>query len=377
MIRLSEPFMWGNEKKYIDKAIAKNEIAIGSYLHEFENEIKKYTSAKGCALCSSGTAGIHLALKALGVTDLDEVLTPTLTFIATINAIKYLNAKPIFFDCDKYSNVEVSHLKRFILNNTTFKSGFSYNKKTNQRVSALIIVHVWGNSCDFHELAELCRERNIKIVEDASESLGSFVNNLHTGLIGDAGVISFNGNKIITTGGGGCIISNNLELIDKANYYLSQSKDDPINFVHNELGFNYRLSNISAAMGYAQILNLEAILEKKKFINTNYRALIRDEKKYFLREVPDHGSQNHWLNLVTFINPVNIENLIYKMSQEKIEVRPIWHLCHMQPFLENEKVPYKISNASKIRSSSLCLPSSVILDLDELSKVISMISKYA
>ena len=267
--------------------------------------------------------------------------------------------------------------KSLFLEDTFFKDGYSYNKKTKNRVSAILIVHVWGNANDFTEILSLCRERNIRILEDASESLGSFTNDAHTGLIGDLGVFSFNGNKIITTGGGGCILSNNSSLLEKVEYLSQQSKDDPINFIHNEIGFNYRMSNISAAIGYGQILHIDEILIKKKLLRDKYDYIVSKTKDLILRPIPERGTHNCWLNLITFNKKVDLIKITHQLDEDGIQVRPVWQLCHLQSYLTEYPVPYPIVNAKKIRESSLCLPSSYDLELDLIELILQKVSKYA
>ena len=200
----------------------------------------------------------QVSLRLSGVKAGDEVIVSTLTFIASVNAISYNNATPIFMDTDKYYNIDAEKTIEFIKNETIFKNGFTYNKKTNNKISAMMVVHVWGNACLFDELIILCNNRNISVVEDAAESLGTFFNdgeykNKHTGTIGQLGCLSFNGNKIITAGGGGMILTNNKLIGEKARYLSTQAKDDPVKYVHNEIGYNFRLTNIQVASGIGSI----------------------------------------------------------------------------------------------------------------------------
>ena len=302
-IPLSEPYIIGNEITYIKNSIQKRELTFGKYCNLFNNSIKKLTKSKYSILCSSGTAALHISMKVAGVKEDDEVIVPTLTFIATINSIAYNNASPIFMDTDDYFNLDEDKSISFIKKNTYFKNGYSYNKKTKKRISALIIVHVWGNAAKVNKLIKLCRIKNIKVIEDATESLGTFYkkNNKkykHTGTIGDLGCISFNGNKIITAAGGGAIISNNKKYIEKANYYINQSKDNELFYIHNEIGFNYRLSNVQSAIGFAQLKSLKKIINYKSKIRDKYINAFKYNNNFAIYSNPDYSINNNWMNLL-------------------------------------------------------------------------------
>ncbi|MBT6113361.1 MAG: aminotransferase class I/II-fold pyridoxal phosphate-dependent enzyme, partial [Candidatus Marinimicrobia bacterium] len=269
MIPLSVPYLNGNEWKYIKECLDTNWVSsAGRYVDLFEQKIAEYTGAKYAVACVNGTAALQVSLQLAGVQQGDEVIAPTLTFIAPINAIAYNGASPVFMDADDFYNIDPVKIIRFIENETKFKDGFSYNKSSGNRISAFVPVHVWGNACWLDKLVNICAERNIAIVEDASESLGTRYTrgnfkDKHTGTIGKLGCISFNGNKIITAGGGGMILTDDDELAQKARYLTTQAKDDPIKYLHHEIGYNFRLTNVQAALGVAQLEQLPSILEKK------------------------------------------------------------------------------------------------------------------
>ena len=272
MIPLSVPNLKGNEKKYLKECIDTEFVSsVGKFVDLFEKKISRYTNSKYAVACTSGTAALHLSLRIIGVKSQDEVIVPTMTFIATANAIKYLNASPIFMDCDEYYNIDVKKLLNFLKFNTFFKNGYTYNKKTKKIIKAIIPVHVSGNAVNLKPILNICKKKNILIIEDAAEALGTFyIDNKkkgkHAGTIGDIGCLSFNGNKIITSGGGGMIITNNKELAKKARYLSTQATNDSINYVHNEIGYNYRLTNIQAAVGLAQLEKINLFIKKKKYI---------------------------------------------------------------------------------------------------------------
>lgn len=267
MIGLHPPYLNLNAMKYLKECISRGWVSTsGNYVDKFEEKIKKFTGSKYAIACNSGTSALHISLKLAGVLEGDEVIAPTVTFVATINSIIYNLGKPVFMDCDEYYNIDPKKTIDFLKNNTFKKNNKTYNKKTNNRISAIIITHVWGHAAEIFELVTECRSRNIKIIEDASESLGTRYKSgkKHTGTLGLFGVFSFNANKIITTGSGGMIITNNHQLAKRAKYLSTQAKNDLIFFIHNEIGYNYRMTNISAAIGLSQISEIKKFINKKK-----------------------------------------------------------------------------------------------------------------
>jgi dTDP-4-amino-4,6-dideoxygalactose transaminase len=311
----------------------------------------------------------------------EEVIVPTLTFIAPVNTIKYLGAEPIFMDADEFCNIDVNKTVEFIETETKFKNNISYNKKTGKIVRAVLPVHVFGNAADLESLQNICAERNIVILEDASESLGTIytkgkLKGQHTGSVGQMGCISFNGNKILTSGGGGMIICNDEESYKKAVYLTQQAKDDPVNFIHNEIGYNLRLSNIQAALGLAQMENIEKALKIKKKINNFYRENLNLTDGLTLMNSPGYADNNNWLSILRveeeiFGKPSSF--LIDKLRNKSIEVRPIWKLNHLQrPYLNNQT--YKIEKAEELVSTAVSLPSSISLTSEQLNKIIKVIN---
>ncbi len=332
IIQLNIPNLKGNEKRYIQNCISTNWISTsGKYIGQFEKKLCEFTKSKNAIACINGTAALQISLKIVGVKNEDEVIVPTLTFIAPVNAIKYNNAIPIFMDADQTHNLDINKTIDFIKNNTFFKKKFSYNKKSKRRISAIIPVHVWGNAVNLEKLISLCKKKNIKIVEDASESLGTFytegkLKGKHTGTVGDVGCISFNGNKIITTGGGGVILTNNNSYAKKARYLISQAKNDTLNFVHNEIGYNFKLTNIHAAIGLGQLEKINYYLRKKKEINNFYQKNIKNKKLFFLKS-PKYAKNNYWMNILTIKNLKNdnkAKKFLKKFLKNDIESRYIW-----------------------------------------------------
>ncbi|MBT6470734.1 MAG: LegC family aminotransferase [Candidatus Marinimicrobia bacterium] len=381
-IPLSVPSLNGNELQYVKECIDTEWVSsAGKYVDLFEQKIAEYTGSKYVIACVNGTAAIQVSLRLAGVGAGDEVIVSTLTFIASVNAITYNNATPIFMDADKYYNIDAEKTIEFIKNETVFKNGITYNKKTNNKIAAIIPVHVWGNACWLDELVELCNKQNIAIVEDAAESLGTFYNagkykGKHAGTIGKLGCLSFNGNKIITTGGGGMILTDVKTLEEKAKYLSTQAKDDPIRYIHDEVGYNFRLTNIQAALGVAQLEQLPAILKRKKEIYDFYQSKIENIEGLSLSKVPDYADNNHWLNLLKIDSKVynqDREVLMKRLEGNGIQTRPVWKLNHEQkPYKDYQH--FKVEKAKELVKNSLCLPSSSNLSNENLNKIVSALN---
>ena len=382
-IGLSEPFIFGKEYEYIKECLDTGWVSSsGRFVNLFEEKIASYTGAKFAIACSSATSALFISLKILGVKRGEEVIVPTLTFIAPVNTIKYLGAEPVFMDSDEFCNIDINKTIEFIESETEFKNNFSFNKETGKIIRAILPVHVFGNAVDLERLQNICDERNIMILEDASESLGTLytmgkLKGKHTGSVGQMGCISFNGNKILTSGGGGMIISNDEEFSAKASYLTNQAKDDPVNFIHNEIGYNLRLSNIQAALGLAQMENIEQALQKKKKNNHFYKENLNSTDGLTLMNPPSYADNNNWLSILRVEEKIYGESsssLIDRLRDESIEVRPIWRLNHLQkPYLTNQN--YKIEIAKELLDSVVCLPSSVSLTSEQLERIINIINR--
>lgn len=382
-VPLSAPSLQGNEWQYVKECLDEEWVSsAGKYVDLFEQKIAEYTGSKYAVACVNGTSALHLSLKLVGVEPGDEVITPTLTFIAPVNAIAYNRANPVFMDADKYYNLDQEKTIDFIKKGTVFKDGFTRNKKTGNRISAIVPVHVWGNAACLDELVPLCVERNIPIVEDASESLGTFYSTgkfkgRHTGTIGKLGCLSFNGNKIITTGGGGMILTDSEELGEKTRYLTTQAKDDKIQYIHNEIGYNYRLTNIQAALGVAQMEQLLKFLQRKKEIHMQYLSKIKNIAGLKLTKTPDYANSNYWLNILQIDEKIFGEDrkiLMARLENKGIQTRPLWHLNHLQKPYQNSFF-FNIDNALKLLDKSLCLPSSTNLNNRDLDFITELIKK--
>ena len=381
-IPLSVPSIKGNEWEYLKECLDTEWVSsAGKYVDLFERKIAEYTGAKYAIACVNGTSALQVSLRLVGVKPGDEVIIPALTFIAPINAVTYNNGIPIFMDADEYYNIDIEKTIEFIKNETFFQDGYTLNKSTKNKISAIVPVHVWGNAAWLDELIPLCTERNIAIIEDASESLGTFYNQgicsgKHTGTIGEVGCLSFNGNKIITTGGGGMILTENEELADKARYLTTQAKDDPVRYIHHEIGYNFRLTNIQAALGVAQLEQLSDFLERKREIYKQYVEALKTIEGLTIAAVPKYADNNHWMNLMqidSIIYGEDRESLMQRLEKNGIQTRPVWALNHQQTPYKNCN-NYQIGNANKLVENSLCLPSSSCLTDENINKIISQLN---
>ena len=381
-ISLNAPHLFKDEKKYIDECIKTNWVSsAGKFIDEFENKISSYTNSKYAIACSSGTAALHLSLKVSGVKKNDEVLVPSLTFVATINSILYVDAIPVFLDCDEFYNINTAKLIDFINNKTYFKNGYSYNKLSKRKISGILPVHVWGNAVDLKKITKLCEEKNIKIIEDASESLGTFydnsLSNKHTGTIGEIGCISFNGNKIITTGGGGIILTNKKSLYKRCQYLSTQAKNDPIMFKHNEVGYNYRLNNMQAALGLGQLKNIDKILNNKLTIYNFYKEEFKKNKNFDISKRPPFSNNNNWMNVIKINSKkkINLKKIINEFYNRKIQIRPVWYPNHLQKIFKKFQSE-DMKNTLKLVNCSICIPSSSNLKKDELKRISTELKNF-
>jgi perosamine synthetase len=383
MIPLCAPNINGNEWLYVKECLDTEWVSsAGKYVDLFEQKIIEYTGAKYAVACINGTAALQVSLRLAGVNSGDEVIVPTLTFIAPVNAIAYNGASPIFMDVDKYYNLDIEKTIDFIQNETFLKNGFAYNKRSNKKIAAIMPVHMWGSPVWLDELISICNKNNITIVEDASESLGSFYNKgkfnqYHTGTLGMMGCISFNGNKIITSGGGGMILTNDISLMKESRYLTTQAKDDPVRYIHNEIGYNFRLSNVQAALGVAQIEQLPQFIERKCDIYNFYKTSINSFDGLRIADVPSYAENNHWMVILQIDKDVygeSREELMSRLNKKNIQTRPAWSPIHLQKPYQTCQT-YCIENAQQLVDISLCLPSSTNLTNSELVEVINALEK--
>lgn len=377
LIPLSEPLINGNEWKYIKECLDTGWVSsAGKYVERFENAICEFTGSKYAIACVNGTSALQVALRLVGVQPGDEVLVPTITFIAPVNVVRYLNAEPILMDCDEYYNIDIQKTLQFLEDETDYINGVTINKRTGCRISGIIPVHVFGNAVDLEALLPVCRERNIKIVEDATESLGTYyirgeLRSRYTGIVGDIGCYSFNGNKIITTGGGGMIVTNNPDYAEKARYFTTQAKDDPVRYVHNEIGYNFRMTNIQAALGVAQLERLNEFIEIKQNNYWFYKDKINSIDGLHLQETPDYAHVNFWhyaLQIQSNIYSKGKEKLMAFLAEKGIQTRPLWYPNHLQKPYRNCQ-SYQIEHAVEMWQKTLNIPCSVNLTKIDIERV--------
>jgi perosamine synthetase len=360
-IPLHEPRFIGNEKKYIQECIGTGFVSsVGKFVTLFEERIASYTGAKCAVACVNGTCALHLALKIAGVKENDEVLTQPLTFIATANAITYSNAKPLFLDIDKDTlGLLPDSLHAFLKENTKIKNGTCFNKKTNRRISACIPVHVFGHPLRIDRIVDICKKYHIPVIEDAAESMGSLYNDKHTGTFGKIGVLSFNGNKIITTGGGGMLLFNDKALARHAKHLSTQAKvPHAWEFKHDEIGYNYRMPNINAALGIAQLEKLDLFIKRKRELAKEYENFFKEIGIAFLKEPPNARS-NYWLNTIMFKNRLERDAFLEYANKKGVMARPAWCLMNTLPMFKTCQA-YNITNASELADRLVNIPSSVI-----------------
>ena len=381
-ISLHQPFLDNQDLKLLKNAFQSNWISSGgNYTNKFENLLKKKLNSKNLTCLINGTSSLQISLKIAGVKTGDEVIVPTTTFVATINSIIYNSAKPLFFDIDDYFNLDEEKVIDFLTKHTFTKNRNVYNKFTKNKISAIIIVHTFGNACFFENLYNFCKDKNIKIIEDAAESLGTYYKTgkfkkKYTGTIGFAGCLSFNGNKIVTSGGGGAIISKNKNIIKKVNHLITQAKTDPINFIHDQVGYNMKISNLHSSIGYSQLKKIEKFIKIKKEIHKTYLKKFEEFEEFKIMKTPRYSSNNYWLNILeikTKNNKYASEVLIKKLIKNNIDSRSVWFPNHLQkPF--KKFFHYKIDKAIKKTKNALCLPSSCNLKISEIHKIVYLLT---
>ncbi len=374
MIPLSVPHLGGNEWTYVKECLDTAWISsAGTFVDRFEEAVAGYTGAGHAVACVNGTAALQVALELVGVTAGEEVLVPTVTFVATVNAVAYLGARPVFMDADPFYNLDVEKTREFLDRQTEMRGAACVNRATGRRIAAILPVHVFGNAADLDALLPACQERGIAVVEDAAESLGTvYADGRHTGTLGAVGCLSFNGNKIITTGGGGMILTDDPALADRARYLTTQAKDDPVRYVHDAVGYNFRLTNLAAALGVAQMEQLPDFLERKREHWLAYRDAIAGIDGLELADVPKGARNNHWMD------PLRIdaarygqdrEELMARLGSKGIQTRPLWLPNHLQrPFRDHQA--HRIERALELHEQTLMLPCSAGLTAEQRETVV-------
>ncbi|EGT2875694.1 UDP-N-acetylbacillosamine transaminase [Campylobacter coli] len=378
---LSPPHMGDNELKYIEEVFKSNYIApLGKFVNRFEESVKDYAQCENALALNSATAALHLALRVAGVEQDDIVLASSFTFIASVAPICYLKAKPVFIDCDETFNIDIDLLKLAI-------------KESEKKPKALILTHLYGNAAKMDEIVKICEKENIILIEDAAEALGSFYKGRALGTFGEFGAYSYNGNKIITTSGGGMLIGKDKQKIERARFYSTQARENCLHYEHLDYGYNYRLSNVLGAIGVAQMEVLEQRVLKKREIYEWYKEFLGDSF-VFLDEL-ENSRSNRWLStaLIDFDkNEMNayqkcieisqkdlilhpkISKLITDLQKEQIETRPLWKAMHTQEVFKGAKA-YVNGNSELFFKKGICLPSGTAMSKDNVREISELIIK--
>jgi pyridoxal phosphate-dependent aminotransferase EpsN len=372
-IFLSPPHMSGDEMAYINDAFQSNWVApLGPHVDEFERELAGFLGVKAAAALSSGTAAVHLALRLLGVGPGDVVFCSTLTFIASVNPVLYQGGRPVFIDSEPESwNMSPAALAR----------AFADAEKTGNLPKAVIVVNIYGQSADMAPLLAICDRYGVPVLEDAAESLGAAYRGKASGTLGSAGVFSFNGNKIITTSGGGMLVSDDAAGVEKVRFWATQARDPVRHYQHSEVGYNYRLSNVLAAIGRGQLRVLEERVKARRAIFENYLAALADVDGFDFMPEASFGTSTRWLTTLT-VRPercgVTPGQLIDALSSQNIEARPVWKPLHLQPLFQGcSYYPHELNNSvsDSLFEKGLCLPSGSSLSSGDQYRVIDCIRK--
>ena len=362
-VPLSVPKFIGNEKKYLEECIDSTFVSsVGPFVDRFEKDMSAYTGAKRAVVCVSGTNALHMALMLVGVERDDEVLTQALTFIATCNALSYIGAHPVFLDVDRSTmGLSPDAVKEWLAKNAEIRNGQCYNKRTGRRVNACVPMHTFGHPVRIEELANICNENHIELVEDAAESIGSKYKGIHTGLFGKVGALSFNGNKTITTGGGGMLLFMDEELGALAKHLTTQAKiPHRWEFKHDHIGYNYRMPNINAALGCAQLEHLDEYIANKRATAAAYAEYFRgvDGIEFFTE--PENSFSNYWLNVVILPDYDKQQQFLQETNDNGVMTRPIWELMNRLPMFENCETD-SLENTQFFADRVVNIPSSVRL----------------
>jgi len=362
-IPLHSPVFEGNEKQYLEECIDSTFVSsVGKYVDKFEEIVAEYTESKKAVVCVNGTNALHIAMMFAGVEKNTEVITQPLTFIATANAISYCGAHPVFIDVDKDTmGLSPKALEEWLSNNVAIDGkDIPVNKLTKRKITACVPMHTFGHPCRIDQIVEICNEFNIPVVEDAAESLGSFYKSQHTGTLGKLGILSFNGNKTITTGGGGMILTQDENLGNHIKHITTQSKiTHPWEYMHDEIGYNYRMPNINAALGVAQMERLNDYLINKRNTAQQYR-LFFDNSEIEFKEEPGNSRSNFWLNAVILQDKLQRDEFLQFTNDHLVMTRPIWRLMNELEMFKNCQTG-NLKNAQWLQDRVVNIPSSVNL----------------
>ena len=379
MIPLSIPKIDGNESKYVLDCLTTGWISsAGSYVTQFEEMVAEYAGAKYGVACMNGTAGLHIAQVLLGVTEDDHVIAPNVTFIATLNAIKYTGASPILIDVNVDNwQMDLDLLEKYLQENTETKTSnngtFSFDKSTGKRIRAIMPVHVLGNIGDMNRMLKITEKYHLDIIEDSTEALGSTFNGKHAGTFGKIGVFSFNGNKIISTGGGGVIVTDDEDIAKRARHITTQAKVSAMDYIHDEIGYNYRLVNVLAAIGVAQMETFPETLAAKKAMDAFYRENLAGVGDIKFQEIPEGTDPNCWL--FTFSSSRMRELLAY-LNKNGVQSRPFWMPMNQLAMFMDDIYFNENDVSAEVYEGSISIPSSAGITKEQLTKVVETIKEF-
>ena len=382
MIPLSIPNFEGNEKKYVEDAVEQGWVSTGgAYITQLENMLAGYLRAESVAACQSGTAALHLSLVDAGVGAEDMVIVPTLTFIAAVNPVKYQQAEPIFMDCDETLCIDPKKLRKFCEEECDDIDGRLIYKGNGKQIKAVVVVHVFGNLADMEQIMEIAEDHHLIVIEDATEALGTHYiggrfEGKYAGTIGHYGAFSFNGNKIITTGGGGAAIARTGEMTEHIKYLSTQAKDDPHLYIHNEVGYNYRMTNLQAALGVAQLEELPEFIRRKQRNYALYQELFSDMPLVKILPFREGTDSNQWfyaLDLSMEKICGSLYDVMNEMEKRGVQTRAIWGLVHEQKPYKNA-IAYQIEKAVYYSGRILNIPCSTQITEQEIREVASVLT---
>lgn len=374
-IPLSVPNLKGNELDYVIDAVKTEWVSSGgSYINDLEAEIAKFIHDEEAVAVQSGTAALHLSLMEAGVKYGEEVIAPTLTFIAAVNPIRYCGAEPVFMDCDDSLCIDPVKLASFLSEECTYEKEVVTNKVTGKRIRAIVVVHVFGNLADMPAIMSIAEQYNLKVIEDATEALGTYdENGRFAGTFADYGAFSFNGNKIMTTGGGGMIVAKDKDGLAHMRYLSTQAKDNPTNFIHGDVGYNYRMTNLQAALGLGQIEQLDTFIKTKIRNFELYKELFQNNKNVRLLPFREGTRSNCWFYALYIEGERDIQEIMDTLQEMKIQTRPIWGLIHEQkPYIGTQA--YKIASATQYAKHVINIPCSTNLNEDDVRYVATCIN---
>ncbi|HAO04975.1 MAG: LegC family aminotransferase [Chitinophagaceae bacterium] len=374
MLLLSGPNMGGNELKYVSECIETGWVSsVGAYVDKFEKLSAEFAGTQYAVATSSGTTALHTCLVMLGVTASDYVIAPNITFIATCNSIKYTGAGLILIDADEFNwQMDLNLLQEFLENETEQKNGECFYKKNGRRIPVIMPVHVLGNICDMDRLMALAKKHNLVVLEDSTEALGSYYKGKHAGSFGIMGTFSYNGNKIITTGGGGMIVTHNEAFAKKAKHLTTQAKSDPFEYIHDEIGYNYRLVNVAAAMGVAQMEQLPGFLKRKKEIIAFYKNELNSIADISWQQVNDDVNPNWWLPTIKTTKQRQVLKLL---NDAKMQSRPFWVPMNQLRMFKDEIYYHKTDRSDFIYTHCLSIPCSTNITQADLKAVADKIKE--